>query len=128
MVSKFKKYILKGINQPLDKMPFHDKVPFTRKVMLDNKLVPESEYKIAVHFIDKLPKNKNYSKLHKHSFNEVNIVLSFDKAFTFRFQLENEIYIVKSPTTVFIPANVNHSSNVLNGKGFLFCIYFDNSK
>jgi len=78
-VQKYKKYITKGICEPLSKIPFHQKTSIKRISMLSKKIIPESKIHTAVHFVDvsdkKIPK---YSILHKHDVDEVNLILSQD--------------------------------------------------
>ena len=122
-MKKFQKYIKKGITEPMSKIPFHGEAPINRILMLDKTSVPESNAHIAVHFIKNLPKKiPKYSELHKHTCNEVNLILSEDSKLVYRIQFENEVYRVTSPATIFIPKGIKHSAEVLSGKGIFVCI------
>ena len=124
---KYKKYITKGINEPLSKIPFHQKTSLKRISMLSKKIIPESKIHTAVHFVDvsdkKIPK---YSILHKHDVDEVNLILSQDDNLVYEIQLDDEIYKVSSPATIFIPKGVKHRADVLSGKGIFVCLIMSN--
>ena len=122
-MSKFYRYIKKGIIQSLSNIPFHGKAPIKRLLMLKKCLIPKSDMHIAVHFIKNLPKKiPKYSELHKHDCDEINLILSENKKLVYNVQLENEIYRVSSPATVFIPKGTRHSTEVLSGEGIFVCI------
>lgn len=124
---KYKKYITKGIHEPLSKIPFHQKTSIKRISMLSKKIMPESKIHTAVHFVDvsdkKIPK---YSILHKHDVDEVNLILSQDDKLVYEIQLDDEIYKVSSPATIFIPKGVDHRADVLSGKGIFVCLIMSN--
>lgn len=126
-MQKYKKYITKGIKEPLSKIPFHQKTSIKRISMLSKKIIPESKIHTAVHFVDasnkKLPK---YSILHKHNVDEINLILSQDDKIVYEIQLDDEIYKVSSPATIFIPKGVNHRADVISGKGIFVCLILSN--
>jgi hypothetical protein len=126
-VQKYKKYITKGINEPLSKIPFHQKTSIKRISMLSKKIIPESKIHTAVHFVDvsdkKIPK---YSILHKHDVDEVNLILSQRDKLVYEIQLDDEIYKVSSPVTIFIPKGVNHRADVISGSGIFVCLILSN--
>ena len=122
-MKRYQKFIKKGVNEPLSKVPFHGKAPIKRLSMLSKKLIPKSNTHIAVHFIN--PKSKkipDYSILHKHNFDELNLILSESEKLTYEIQMEDEIYKVSSPSTVFIPKGIKHKAKVISGKGIFVCI------
>lgn len=122
-MSRYGKLIKKGINQPLSSVPFHSKAPIKRLSMLSKTLIPQAKTHIAVHFVSANGKSiPEYSKLHKHNFDEINLILSEDSRLVYEVQLEDEVYRVSSPSTVFIPKNTRHRAKVLSGKGIFVCI------
>lgn len=127
LVGRYRKFISKGVNEPLSKVPFHGKAPIKRLSMLDKKLIPESKIHTAVHFVDanggKIPK---YSELHKHNADEVNLILSENNKLKYEIQLGDEIYKITSPATVFIPKGLKHKAEVISGKGIFVCIIMSN--
>ncbi|GKS67699.1 hypothetical protein YTPLAS73_12460 [Nitrosarchaeum sp.] len=126
-MKKYKKYITKGIHEPLSKIPFHQKTSIKRISMLSTKIIPESKIHTAVHFIDlsdkKIPK---YSILHKHDVDEVNLIISQDDKLVYEIQLDDETYEVSSPATIFIPKGVSHRADVISGKGIFVCLILSN--
>jgi hypothetical protein len=127
-MQKYKKYITKGIYEPLSKIPFHQKTSIKRISMLSKKIIPESKIHTAVHFVDvsdkKIPK---YIILHKLDVDEVNLILSQDDNLVFEIQLDDEIYKVRSHAKVFIPKGVNHRADVVSGKGIFVCLILSNN-
>ncbi len=121
-MKRYQKFIKKGVNEPLSKVPFHRKAPIKRLSMLSKKLIPKSSTHIAVHFVNSKKKIPEYSVLHKHSHDEINLILSEGRKITYEIQLEDEVYKVTSPSTVFIPKGVRHKARVISGKGIFVCI------
>jgi len=122
-VQKYKKYITKGIPESLSKVPFHKKAPIKRISMLNKKTMPESNIHAAVHFVDIIDKKiSKYSILHKHDADEVNIILSENDKLVYEIQIDDEIYKVTSPVTIFIPKGVKHRADVISGRGFFVCL------
>ncbi len=121
-MKRYLKFIKKGVNESLSKVPFHTKAPIKRLSMLSKKLIPKSSTHIAVHFINSKKKIPEYSVLHKHSHDEINLILSEKGKITYEIQLEDEVYKVTSPSTVFIPKGVRHKARVISGHGILVSI------
>ena len=121
-MKRYQKFIKKGVNESLSKVPFHRKAPIKRLSMLSKKLIPKSSTHIAVHFVNSKKKIPEYSVLHKHSHDEINLILSERGKITYEIQFEDEFYKVTSPSTVFIPKGVRHKARVISGKGIFVCI------
>ncbi len=121
-MKRYQKFIKKGVNESLSKVPFHRKAPIKRLSMLSKKLIPKSSTHIAVHFVNSKKKIPGYSVLHKHGHDEINLILSERGKITYEIQLEDEVYKVTSPSTVFIPKGVRHKARVISGKGIFVCI------
>ena len=122
-MKRYRKYITKGVNESLSKVPFHSKAPIKRLSMLGKKMIPQANTHLAVHFVN--AKNKKigeYSQLHKHTADEINLILSENGKLVYEIQLDDEIYNVSSPATVFIPKGINHRARVLSGKGVFVCL------
>ena len=127
-MKRYKKYITKGVNEPLSKVPFHSKAPIKRLSMLGKKKIPQANTHLAVQFVD--AKNKKigeYSKLHKHTADEINLILSQNGKLVYEVQLDDEIYKVTSPVTVYIPKGIKHRARVLSGKGVFVCLILSKS-
>ena len=121
-MKKYKKFIKQGVVEPLEKVPFHEKAPIKRLSMLNKSIIPESDTHVAVHFVNASKKIPNYSQLHKHDHDEINMILSEDSNLTYEVQLEDEKYTVSSPSTIFIPKGIKHSAHAISGKGVFVCI------
>ena len=121
-MKRYQKFIKKGVNEPLSKVPFHSKAPIKRLSMLSKKLIPKSSTHVAVHFVNSKKKIPEYSVLHKHPHDEINLILSDNGKLTYEVHLEDEVYKVTSPSTVFIPKGVRHKARVISGKGIFVCI------
>lgn len=121
-MGQFKKFIKKGVDESLEKIPFHGRAPIKRLSMLSKKQIPESNTHVAVHFVSATKKIPEYSSLHKHDHDEINLILSETGKLTYEVQFEDEIYKVTSPSTIFIPKGVKHRAKVLYGKGIFVCI------
>lgn len=116
-MARYKKYIQKGVKESLSKVPFHSKFPFKRYLMLKNP-------HIAVHIVDKKISKKldKYTQLHRHNYNEINLILSESDKLTYEIQLGGEVYQISSPATIFIPKGLKHSANLISGKGIFITI------
>ncbi|MEW6043464.1 MAG: AraC family ligand binding domain-containing protein [Thermoproteota archaeon] len=121
-MQRYKKFIRKGVVEPLSQIPFHGRAPIKRLSMLSKKLVPKSNTHVAVHFVDSKKKFSQYSFPHKHDCDEINLILSEKGKLTYKIQLGDETYRVSSPSTIFIPKGVRHSANVVSGTGIFVCI------
>lgn len=119
---KYKKFIKKGLSEPLWKLPFHGHAPIKRLSMLSKKLVPQSNTHVAVHFVNAKKQIPQYSFLHQHNYDEINLILSQTGKLIYKIQLNDEIYKVASPSTIFIPKGTRHCANVISGNGIFVCI------
>jgi len=90
--------------------------------MLSKSLIPKSNTHIAVHFVDSTKKLPEYSILHKHNHDEINLILSDDSKLRYDIHLDDEVYKVTSPSTIFIPKGLPHSAKAISGRGIFICI------
>lgn len=121
-MKQYKKLITRGVKEPLENVPFHERAPIKRLLMLDKKLISKSDTHVAVHFVNPKKKMPQYSKMHKHNVDEINLILSESGKLSYEVQLEDEIYKVSSPATIFIPRGLRHKAKVTSGKGIFVCI------
>ena len=125
-MSKYGDCIKEGELKPLEEVPFHAAAPLTRFLMIDKDLFPSSNIRVAVHIIGNLPKViSDYAKMHKHDFDEINLILSENGILSYNIVLGDEEYIVSSPATIYIPKGVAHKALVKSGKGTFVCITLD---
>ena len=125
-MKKYEHLIQTGIEQPLSAVSFHHDAPLTRYVMLQKEEVEgDGGLKIVVHVIKDLPATiPPYADLHKHDFDEINLILSEDNSLKYKVQLDDEVYEAISPSTIYIPKGVRHSAEVLSGHGMYITILF----
>ena len=91
--------------------------------MLSKKRFPSSNTHVAVHFVNgNHKKMSEYSMLHKHNADEINLIVSEKSKLKYEIQLDDETYKVTSPSTVFIPKGVRHKAKFVSGKGIFVCI------
>jgi len=122
-MNRYKKFIKKGVSEQISKIPFHNYAPMKRLSMLSKKRFPSSNTHVAVHFVNgNHKKMSEYSMLHKHSADEINLIVSENSKLKYEIQLGDETYKVTSPSTVFIPKGVSHKAKFISGKGIFVCI------
>jgi len=122
-MNRYKKFIKKGVSEQISKIPFHNYAPIKRLSMLSKKRFPSSNTHVAVHFVNgNHKKMSEYSMLHKHSADEINLIVSENSKLKYEIQLGDETYKVTSPSTVFIPKGVSHKAKFISGKGIFVCI------
>ncbi|MBI2628558.1 2-isopropylmalate synthase [Candidatus Pacearchaeota archaeon] len=126
-MKKYSYLINKGVAKPLQNVAFHnkEKAPLKRWEMFEKRKINQKGVKITAHIIKKIPKKfRNYTELHKHKYDEINLILSERGKLVYRIQIEDEVYIVKSPASVYIPKGLRHSANVLSGEGIFVADIF----
>lgn len=118
-----KNLISHGVEIPLESIKFHEEAPLKRFLMSGLGAGANFNMHIAVHEIsDDLPfEKRNYSLKHKHNCDEWNLILGSGDL-TFEITLDNEIYEVTAPATIYIPKGILHSANVLKGHGYFIAI------
>ncbi len=120
--------IKKGIIEPISSVPFHSNAPLKRFSMFSNKMIPDANTHIAVHFVDATKKEMpEYTRIHKHDVDEINLILSENDKLTYEIQLGNNVHTVTSPSSVFIPKGTSHKAKALSGKGTFVCIILSNN-
>ncbi|MEE2601259.1 MAG: 2-isopropylmalate synthase [Thermoproteota archaeon] len=122
-MNRYKKFIKKGVNERISKIPFHNYAPIKRLSMLSKKRFPSSNTHVAVHFVNgNHKKMSEYSMLHKHNVDEINLIISENSKLKYEIQLDDEVYKISSPSTIFIPKGIKHKAKFLSGKGIFVCI------
>ena len=122
-MNRYKKFIKKGVSEQISKIPFHNYAPMKRLSMLSKKRLPSSNTHIAIHFVNgNNKKMSEYSMLHKHNADEINLIVSENSKLKYEIQMDDETYKVTSPSTVFIPKGVRHNAKFISGKGIFVCI------
>lgn len=125
-MKKYENLITSGVEQNLNVVAYHHEAPLTRYVMLQKDRVEgDGGFRIVSHIITELPdKIPAYCELHRHDFDEVNLILSEDNSLKYCIQLEDETYEVNAPATVYIPKGIRHAAEVISGRGIYIAITF----
>lgn len=76
----------------------------------------------AIHKVSKADHPATYTQMHSHGEEEINIIISDDKDFKYEVRIEDETFIVSANSSVYIPSNVLHSTNVISGSGYYIAI------
>ena len=122
-MNRYKKFIKKGVSEQISKIPFHNYAPIKRLSMLSKKRFPSSNTHVAVHFVNgNHKKMSEYSMLHTHSADEINLIVSENSKLKYEIQLDDETYKVTSPSTIFIPKGIKHKAKFISGKGIFVWI------
>jgi len=115
-MNRYKKFIKKGVSEQISKIPFHNYAPIKRLSMLSKKRFPSSNTHVAVHFVNgNHKKMSEYSMLHKHNADEINLIISENSKMKYEIQLGDETYKVTSPSTIFIPKGTKHKAKFISG-------------
>jgi hypothetical protein len=113
-----------GLVQPLHHVPFHKNgiAPLTRRVLAGADVLPEVRKHLVAHELREVsPGSRIYCEPHVHDCTEINILLSMSRL-VYEIQLADETYIVEAPATIYIPAGLIHSANVIEGTGFFLAM------
>ena len=68
-----------------------------------------------------VPGVRKYCEPHRHDVDEINILLS-QGHLLYDIRLGDERYEVEAPASVYIPAGLVHSANVIEGSGFFVAV------
>jgi hypothetical protein len=118
MSDKNKALISKHISSSLNTVPFHKDVGSIKR------FVPEGfPIHMAIHEVSQTSTlDEDYCDSHVHSFPELNLILGEPGALVYKIQLGDEIHEVESPASIWIPPYLEHSANVIRGKGYFIAI------
>ena len=113
-----------GLVQPLHHVPFHANgvAPLTRRVLAGADVHPLLKKHVVTHELRNVSaSNRTYCEPHVHDCAELNILLSMGHL-SYEIRLEDELYVVEAPATIYIPAGMVHSANVIEGTGFFLAV------
>lgn len=107
---------------PLGATPCHQAIACVRRLAPAGFPVHVGIHHVAT---GATPNCQAYSEPHRHpDQDEVNILIS-DTSLTYRLTMDDESYEVAAPATIWIPAGVRHSANVIAGSGVFVCLRLD---
>jgi quercetin dioxygenase-like cupin family protein len=113
-----------GLVEALHHVPFHGSgvAPLCRRVLAGPGVHPQIKKHIVTHEIrDVSADRRSYCEPHVHDCHEINILLSLGRL-VYEIRLGDEVYLVEAPATIYIPAGLVHSSNVVEGSGFFIAL------
>jgi hypothetical protein len=113
-----------GLVKALQDVPFHQNgvAPLTRRVLVGDSIHPEVRKRVVTHEIREVSADRrSYCQPHTHDFSEINILLSLSRL-SYEIRLGDEVYIVEAPASIYIPAGLVHSANVIEGCGFFLAL------
>ena len=113
-----------GLVQALHHVPFHGGgvAPLCRRVLAGPDVHPQVNKHIVAHEVrDVSADHRSYCEPHVHDCSEINILLSLTRL-TYEIRLGDEVYLVEAPATIYIPAGLVHSANVVEGSGFFVAL------
>ncbi|MET0386791.1 MAG: homocitrate synthase [Polyangiales bacterium] len=108
----------------LKDVPFHgaDHAPLLRRVLTGGAVHPQAEKRIVAHELRAVSAEKRaYCEPHVHDCPEINLLLTLDRL-VYEITLGSEVFIVEAPASIYIPAGLVHSANVIEGSGFFIAI------
>jgi hypothetical protein len=115
----FHSLIYKNVISPLSSVANHHDVECIERFFAE-----QFPLHLAIHRVnDAQEQNREYTELHSHTEQEINIIIG-DKntELEYTIQLGDEVHYVKSNTSIWIPSNLQHASNVLKGSGFFVAL------
>jgi|LQYC01.1.fsa_nt_gi mannose-6-phosphate isomerase-like protein (cupin superfamily) len=123
--------IFKGINKP-----FHQGKTFgqedlkgiERLSFLEKEQIKGKSFHVAAHIIDGRyvhQEDWHYAQLHKHEFDEINILISPTSCLTYKMECDGTLEELSSPSLIYIPAGTDHRAEPVSGTGIFICIYLD---
>lgn len=116
---KYRDIIIKrNVPSSLNNIVFHS---FTERV---ERFSPEEfPVHVAVHEIrEDRPNTLKYVDLHKHPYPEINILIGNKSTLSYNLTTRHNSFNVESPASIYIPAGIEHSANLIEGAGFFVCI------
>lgn len=93
---------------------------------IDRLTVKSMPMHCAIHKIDVVDNQMNYCSLHSHDdADELNMIINDkDHVLLYRFVVNDQEFELSAPACVWIPADVSHSANAINGRGTFICMRF----
>lgn len=116
-MKKYEKLIFKNSIIPLSTIPFHTDIPCIERYFPEGFPVH-----LAVHKVSDANEFQEYTKPHSHDIPEINIIIGEEACLVYSIQLGDEVFEVKSNSSIWIPAGLQHSANVIEGSGYYIAI------
>lgn len=118
MRTQYQKLIHQNVPSPLSSVAFHHDVASIERFFSDT-----FPMHLAIHKVTDAKGGDPYTEPHSHDVPEINIIIGDEEgALEYAIQLGEEIFRVRSNSTVWIPAGMSHASNVICGSGYFIAI------
>ena len=119
-MNTFSKFIVDFIPEPLSSV--HNHLPFAS---IERFIAKGSPVHLALHKVCKIKETPEaYTTLHKHEEPEINVIIGEKDQMEYLIQIGEQKFIVSSPSSIWIPAGVEHSANLIKGSGYFLCLIF----
>jgi cupin superfamily acireductone dioxygenase involved in methionine salvage len=84
-------------------------------------------FHLAIHEVsDQFYENSaDFTDLHSHDFDEINVIVSQKDELKYEFQIGNQNYFVEAPCSILIPSGTLHKAVPQSGNGIFICIQFN---
>lgn len=120
---KYKKNFIKP--RVSEDIPHHDSSEMDKiglnMVLLDDTLFSGAGVRMTTRRVqDVTEEPEDYVELHSHEVDQVFIYLGEaddEESLEVEFRFDDEVYRIKSPTTVFVPKKVLHTQKIIRGSG-----------
>jgi hypothetical protein len=123
MSGKYSNLIFKNDIKSLSTIPFHGDVPCIERYCPENFPV-----QVAVHAITAADNVEEYTAPHSHDhMHELNIIVGEEGKLEYSVRLGDEMYIVCSNSSIWIPAGLKHATNVIRGSGYYIVMKFEST-
>lgn len=111
-------YIQKLVPESLGAVSCHSHVDWIERLVAKNFPVHLSVH----HISDAKEMPLDYVQSHHHSYPELNIIISDDNSLQFKVELGDDVHYVESPSSIWIPAGMDHSTVAISGSGYFVCM------
>lgn len=122
--NRYQNLISPGVVRDLQEVPFHGNgmAPLKRRVLIGDGVQPQADTRVIAHELYEVTSGvRNYCEPHRHDVDEINILLS-QGHLLYDIRLGDERYEVEAPSSIYIPAGLVHSANVIEGSGFFVAV------
>lgn len=118
-ISSASSYIFKPEAVPLSSRARYSEIPEIQRLEAVG-----SPSHVAFHQIGHAEQaSRSYCTAHSHNFAELNLLIGAPGALQYEFRVGDDVFLVDSPASVWIPAGVVHSANLYAGTGTFVVAY-----
>jgi len=116
--------ISQGLVTPLDTVPFHANgpAPLSRLVLAGGGVHDGLGRRVVAHeMVEVGVAQRSYCEPHVHDCAELNLLLSTSEL-VYEIRLGYDLYEFVAPASIYVPAGLLHSANVISGTGFFIAM------